>query len=137
MTEHLPANPEDQQKVDLICERVAEGQTIRQIAVELGCSPGHVIKIVTRHPEFEKQYARARDVAADLFEADIQDAAMLCSPHTAQADRVKIDALKWIAARRSPKKYGDRVEQVHSGKLEVKARSVLDDFYGDDGQSDA
>jgi hypothetical protein len=114
MTDQLPIDPSHQSKIDLICTRVAEGQTIRQIAVELQCSPGHVIKMVSERPEFEKQYARARDLASDLFENDIYDAAMNASPETAQADRVKIDALKWIAARRAPKKYGDRVDHVSS-----------------------
>lgn len=114
MTEQLPADPAKELIVDRICERVCEGQTIRQIAIELNCSPGHVIKLVQEHPSFEKRYACARDAASDLFENDIYDAAMLATPETAAADRVKIDALKWIAGRRSPKKYGDRVLQEHT-----------------------
>ena len=53
--------------------------------------------------------------AADLFEADILAAAYGVSPDSAPADRVKIDALKWIAGRRAPKRYGERVQQEITG----------------------
>lgn len=103
-------------RVAVICEQVAEGQTIRQIAASLGCSAGHVLRIINEGgEEAAKQYARARDLAADLFEADIYTAAEACTPESAPADRVKIDALKWIAARRAPKRYSERLLQEVSG----------------------
>lgn len=103
-------------RVAVICEQVAEGQTIRQIAASLGCSAGRVIQIINENgDEAVKQYARARDMAADLFEADIYTAAEACTPESAPADRVKIDALKWIAARRAPKRYSERLLQEVSG----------------------
>lgn len=67
-------------------------------------------------PEHVEQYARARESAADIFETDIIEAALSCGPETASSDRVKIDALKWVAARRAPKKYGDRTSLEHTGK---------------------
>ena len=36
---------------------------------------------------------------------------MAVSPESAPADRVKIDALKWVAARRAPKRYSERLRQ--------------------------
>ena len=36
---------------------------------------------------------------------------MAVSPESAPADRVKIDALKWVAARRAPKRYSERLQQ--------------------------
>lgn len=103
-------------RVAVICEQVAEGQTIRQIAASLECSAGHVLRIINEGgEEAAKQYARARDLAADLFEADIYTAAEACTPESAPADRVRIDALKWIAARRAPKRYSERLLQEVSG----------------------
>jgi hypothetical protein len=32
---------------------------------------------------------------------------------------VKIDALKWVAARRAPKRYGDKVQTEHSGSIQL------------------
>lgn len=98
--------------VDAICELVAQGKTLRQIQAEMGVSMGTLLNWTTR-PEHVEQYARAREAAADIFETDIIEAALCASPESATADRVKIDALKWVAARRAPKKYGDRI--THGG----------------------
>lgn len=100
--------------VGVICEMVAEGKTLRQIATQFGVTSATILRWVTVDDEASKHYARARDMAADLFENDIYDAAMTVNPETAAADRVKIDALKWIAARRAPKRYGDRVDHTSS-----------------------
>lgn len=95
-----------------LCSMVAEGETIRQIATHYGVSAGSIIAWLTDTQERTEQYARARDAAADLFETEIIEAAMAVSPETASADRVKIDALKWVAARRAPKRYSERLQQT-------------------------
>lgn len=100
--------------LEVICTMVAEGETLKQIASHLGVTSGQLIKIVSSSPEAEKHYARARDAASDLLETEIIEAARNVDRDTAQADRVKIDALKWVASRRAPKRYGDRVQQDHT-----------------------
>jgi len=106
MSDYSPEN------VNLICEMVAEGKTMRQISASLGFSLGSMLRWTTL-PEHVEQYTRARESAADIFETDIIEAALSCGPESASSDRVKIDALKWVAARRAPKKYGDRI--THGG----------------------
>src|SRR5690554_1558481 len=98
-----------------ICEMVAEGKTLRQIGAHYRVTSGAIMRWVGLTPESREQYARAREAAADLFEAEIIEAAMAASPESAPADRVKIDALKWVAARRAPKKYGDKITQEVTG----------------------
>lgn len=112
--------PEEKQaRAESICVQVSDGLSLRQIAAKYDCSAGAILKWVTETPELCERYARARDSASDLFELEIIEAAMSCGPETASADRVKIDALKWVAARRSPKKYGDRVQNEHSGSIQL------------------
>lgn len=98
-------------RVSDICNKVANGMTLRQIAFEYGVDPATILNWVTVDADSTQQYARAREAAADLFESGIIEAAESVTPETAAADRVKIDALKWVAARRAPKKYGDKVQQ--------------------------
>jgi hypothetical protein len=106
-----PLTPEEiGKRVDSLCEQVAEGKTLRQISASMKLSVGMLLKMVAV-PPYSEQYARARESAADLFEADIITAAMAVTPETAAADRVQIEALKWVAGRRAPKKYGDRIQQ--------------------------
>jgi hypothetical protein len=104
-------------QIDEVCELVANGQTLRQIGAHFGVNAGTIIKWIGETEEYSQQYTRARDSASDLFELEIIEAAMSCGPETASADRVKIDALKWVAARRSPKKYGEKVQTEHSGSV--------------------
>lgn len=106
-----PLTPEEiGKRVDSLCEQVAEGKTLRQISASMKLSVGMLLKMVSV-PPYSEQYTRARESAADLFEADIITAAMAVTPETAAADRVQIEALKWVAGRRAPKKYGDRIQQ--------------------------
>lgn len=89
-----------------ICVRVADGETIQQIATHYNVSVGTIINWSTKDENVE-QYTRAREAAADLFESKIIARAEAVTSESAAADRVAIDALKWVAARRAPKKYGD------------------------------
>ena len=107
--------PSIAEKVRKVCEMVVEGQTVRQIADYFSVSPGTVLYWIESKPEYAEQYARARASAADMFENDIIEAAQAVTPETAAADRVKIDALKWVAARRAPKRYGDKLQQELTG----------------------
>lgn len=102
----------EQQK--FICDSVAEGLTLREIAFVLGMSAGNVLRIATDTPEASERYARARDAAADLLEASIMEIASQSTAATAKADRVKLAALQWLAGRRAPKRYGERVQQDHT-----------------------
>ena len=65
--------------------------------------------------EFAAICGRAREWQADLMDDMILSAAIQCKPDTANADRVKIDAFKWRAARLAPKRYGDKVSLEHTG----------------------
>ena len=43
------------------------------------------------------------------------ETANACTPATAQADRVKISAFQWRAAKLKPKVYGDKAEVAMTG----------------------
>lgn len=113
---------------EFICDSVAEGLTIREIAFALGLTSGSVIRIATATPEATERYARARDAAADLLEASIMEIASQSTAATAKADRVKLAALQWLAGRRAPKRYGERVQQDHTssdGSMTPKAAATI------------
>ena len=54
------------ENVNLICEMVAEGKTLRQVSAELGYSMGTLLNWTTR-PEHVEQYTHAREVARDIY----------------------------------------------------------------------
>ncbi len=96
---------------DEICQRIAEGQSLRQI-----CNDGHLPNRNTvwawlrQNREFMGHYARAReDQAESLFDEALDIARAHEDPAKA---RVQIDTLKWAAGKLKPKKYCDKIEHT-------------------------
>jgi hypothetical protein len=72
-----------------------------------------VFRWLANNKEFRDQYARAREVQADVLADEILDIAD-DSSDPAKA-RVQIDARKWLAGKLRPKVYGDKVSQEITG----------------------
>lgn len=124
-----------QEKGDAICERIANGESLRKVCR----SPGFptkttVLKWLREQPAFAAHYARAREEQADdaademteirrrvMLPAFIKNPdweegmpkALKWLPNPdkldAQDARAAIDAIKWETAKRNPKKYGDKL----------------------------
>lgn len=107
----------NEQTADIICEKLAEGRSLREICGKEGMpSRTTVFRWLYAHPEFSDQYARAKEEAAELFAEDILSIADGESEDSdVQRDRLRVDARKWIASKLKPKKYGDRVQQEITG----------------------
>jgi hypothetical protein len=101
---------------DLICERMINGEHIVQICQdeEMPSRPT-VYKWMAEKPEFHTRIARAREGLADHVAWQILDMASKSTSETANADRVKLAAWQWHAARLSPKKYSEKVITELSG----------------------
>jgi hypothetical protein len=111
---------------DTICELTATTtKGIRSIAEEAGVGVRTIFDWLHSNEEFAQQYARAKEEQADLmvetiievaFDGSRDDTPFTGSNHV-QRDRLKVDALKWIASKLKPKKYGDKLDVEHSGKI--------------------
>jgi hypothetical protein len=99
-----------------ICDLLMDGVSLRSIC-ELEDMPGRttVFRWMDENPDFASRYARARMLQADLMDDLILETANACTPATAQADRVKISAFQWRAAKLKPKVYGDKAEVAMTG----------------------
>lgn len=112
-----------QPTADAICERIANGESLRAICADEGApSQSMVYRWLDKHQEFREQYAHAREAQADklveeiLTIADESDNDTLYTEHGEQANsewiarsRLRVDARKWIASKMAPKKYGDKL----------------------------
>jgi hypothetical protein len=120
----------------VICIRIAEGESLRQILRAEGMPvQSAVYEWLLRHPEFAERYTRAREEQADTL-ADEIIAIADESPETVEVrdkegnvldikidsgyvnyQKQRIEARKWTAMKLKPKKYGDRVavEGVEGG----------------------
>jgi hypothetical protein len=118
-----------QEVADAICERIADGESVRVICSEPGMpNRATVLRWLSEHPEFAAKHAHAREAQADVMDEIILDCAMACTPESAPADRVRIGALQWRAARLAPKKYGDKLDMNLSGAVEITElrRTIVD-----------
>ena len=121
----------------VICIRIAEGESLRQILKTEGMpAQSTVYEWLLRHEEFAEQYARARDEQAETLAdeiiqiADEQPEIVVVTDKKTGAviehkldgaflqwQKNRIEARKWTAMKLKPKKYGDRlgVEGVEGG----------------------
>ena len=103
---------------DEICDRIAKGETLRTIIKDDHMPERKTIySWLEVNEAFQHQYAHARSQQADNYFEQIVDEAF--SSHDAQIGRLRIDALKWVASKMQPKKYGDKLE------IETKGDSAI------------
>src|SRR5262245_45318474 len=100
--------------VDLICERIALGETVLKIAGTEGVPCRKTIyNWLTKHEEFREKMATARQYQADSHADEMYGLLdeLKSNPKDANAIRVQADILKWQAMVRAPRKYGELIRQ--------------------------
>jgi hypothetical protein len=111
---------------DEICELLMDGMSMRKICQSKDMPNRRTIeRWMERDSDFAAKCARARVWQADYMDDLILDTAMNCTSETAQADRVKISAFQWRAAKLAPKVYGDKTEVAITGSNGGPIQSVL------------
>lgn len=118
-----PPLPFDENAAEQILEAIAEGVGLVTFLKQRPDMPSYstVMRWVRDNPEFAEMYTRAREDMADHDADKIADVAEdvakgLIDP---QAARVAIDAYKWSAGKRRPKRYGDKLEIENTGSVAV------------------
>lgn len=116
---------------------LAHGFTLHETAKSHGINVSTITMLAARDPVFCAHYARARDIGIDemadraatlaqeAYDAAPRDFSGRADPSAIQAAKITADNLKWIVARRAPKRWGDRVEVEHSGTVQVDIRAVV------------
>lgn len=108
------------ERANAICERLADGESLRQICETKGFPDKETVRRWLReHEEFRAQYTRAREEQADHYADEILKEAF--SATDASLGRLRMDALKWTASKLAPKKYGDKVDAnvKHEGSIGI------------------
>jgi len=125
MADKIKNLPKDKRELaDEICKRIAEGESLRGI-----CESEHmphnstVMGWVREFKDFAKQYARAREVQAQLFideiieisddsgfDYKITDGKVVVDGDAIQRARLRTDSRKWMASKVLPKIYGDKLD---------------------------
>jgi hypothetical protein len=130
-----------QEIADEICEQLIEGMSLRSICLSDEMpSAGTVCRWLAADADFREQYERAREAQADTLADEMLDIAddgtndwmerkdsedqSLGWRENGEAigrSRLRLDTRKWIASKLKPKKYGDKLDVEHGGKVTVTA----------------
>jgi len=90
-----------------ICSRLIKGESLRSICADAGMpAKATVCRWLARNAEFRHQYADAREMQMDRFADAMLGIVDHCSD--LRLARRRIGALKLVAARLAPRKYGKR-----------------------------
>jgi hypothetical protein len=120
-----------QEIADEICERLAEGESLRSICLADNMpSKGTVFRWLAENKLFQDQYTRAREEQAETLTDEMVEIAdnasndwmenhdpdnpgyRLNGEHV-QRSKLRIETRKWAASKLKPKKYGDKVDLNH------------------------
>lgn len=112
----------------LICERIAEGYSLRQIGKEIGCVKSAITDWVRDEPDFDVRYARAMELRTEHFAQEILEIAdegtndwmeregVFVPDHEhISRSKLRVDTRRWLMSKMLPRKYGDRVVNEHTG----------------------
>jgi hypothetical protein len=94
---------------DEICEKIAQGMSLREICKADGMpSRDSIYAWKSSNKGFSDHYNQAVEDRAELLAGEIVEIADDKTGDPAR-DRLRLDARKWIACKLFPRKYGDRV----------------------------
>lgn len=113
-----PATPDDE-KLRIfadVCDAVAHGVLVRDAVKVHGINPATIWKWAAQDDALGKLYAHAKHQAADALAEEAIRIALETTNETYAADRLKVDTLKWAAAKRRPKEYGEKQSVETSGE---------------------
>ena len=103
-----------------ICAEMATGRSLRSICRDDNMPAESTVRLwaVEDRDGFAAQYARAREAQMEALGEDLLDISDNESGDP-QRDRLRVDARKWLMSKIAPKRYGDKLDLEHSGKVEI------------------
>ena len=113
---------------------IESGKSLRFALSQIPLSSSTFFIWIEEDPEKSKHYAYVTDIRTELkFESIEQDYSEepqrdaetgRIDSAWVQLQRLKIDAKKWELSKLKPKKYGDKIQQEHSGELKTTIISL-------------
>lgn len=123
-----------------ICQRLADGESLRAICKDDDFpTKSTVLRWILdgEHKEFSDQYAKAREIQAEVLADEIFDIAdnssndwmerqysednvqIVLNSEALARSRLRVDSRKWYLSKVLPKKFGDKSEVNHTGGVSI------------------
>lgn len=118
-----------------VLSELESGSTLRKTGSKYNISASAIIRHVQANEDFAKQYARAMEIRTDA-DCDALADEITQEPETTKFgvdsgwvawQRLRVDTMKWLLSKRNPKKYGEKIQQEHSGEVGIKTVIVTPD----------
>lgn len=114
----------------VILETIRNGGTLDDAALAAKVGTRTILTWLNDDDVFRRKYAQAREDQGDWY-ADKIAAIALDQQREGSDITARVNALKWLAGKRKPKVYGDKVDLTHSGgdtpvRIEVVKRVIVD-----------
>lgn len=131
----------DQEVADRICGELAAGRSLRSICADEGMpDKATVFRWLAANASFSDQYASAREVQADAMLEEILQIADDGANDTYEdaegnsrtdqdviaRSRLRVDTRKWAMSKMAPKKYGDKLDLNHGGKVDLTPTLIFE-----------
>lgn len=112
-----------------ICDQMIDGRDLLDICQDEDMpSRATVYAWLDKYPDFQTQYARAREALADFELSKLKKLADACTEENVNSTRVKLNHFQWRVMKIAPRVYGDRtrteVTGADGGPIETKATVV-------------
>lgn len=130
-------------KSKALIERILKSITFDCLSLRKACekekiSHGTFLWWCNQDKKLADQYARAREVRADIMAEEILDIADETNHDTIidengnekpnsewiNRSKLRVDARKWLLAKMQPKKYGDKIEVDNQGEVGLTVKIV-------------
>jgi hypothetical protein len=131
-----PKKPRAREKIEAygieqLCENIRIGKSLDYCAKEIGCSWSTLSEWVNEKDVKIDMYARAREERAHKLADDILEVAsescltetfkgeelvIELSPAMVARNRLRVDTMKWAAAKLLPKVYSDKLDLTSGGE---------------------
>lgn len=110
--------------VAAVFEGMANGNTLAEMARRLGLHESTVRLWINGDEEWHAQYQRRKKLLGQALADRALDVAMAADSKTFQADRLKVETLRWLASKVNQEEYGDRSVQETTGEVTLKIQVV-------------
>lgn len=106
---------QDPKFLDMVWQRVIEGQSLGQMATSLGLPKTKFIRWIS--DEHLEEYERALRMGADEYAHDLVEIADKSDPEEAAKTKLRIEARRWLASRWDKGRYGEHTKVEHTGSV--------------------
>ena len=106
---------------------IIEGTSIEEIARKNNISPVSFYRHRVESEEFERTIVRAQEASLEREMDGLIALADTADEDSANAVKLKVWTRMWVAGKRKPKKYGEKIQQEVSGELGIKTIVVQPD----------